>query len=186
MRVLLPLCTLAETPSPRMFWVSFATPPYLVTIHATVYKYPTVSVRTGCIIRISSLLARALDHRHSQVESGFRTDNHPRIDLQRDERYRVHLRVSIARNETFLPCLFINSLETPTGIGMRRRSGPAVWGGTWDSAVLGVSCSRERSRTAWEGYLGPDNHHRALPASRSLWCLPTSQRYMFIYFFSGQ
>lgn len=135
-----------------MFWVSVAKPPYPVTIHTAVRENLTISAQTDRVIRIPSPLGRASDHRSSQVESGLRTDYRSRVNLQRDKRYRVHVRVSVAQNETFLPCLFINSLETPTGIGMRKTSGPAVWHGTWDSAVLGVSYSRERSGIALEGY----------------------------------
>lgn len=152
MRTPLPPHTLAETPSPRMFWVSFVKPPYPAMVLTVVSDSLTIPAPTDRIIRIPSLLAWASDHRNSQVESGFRTDHHPRINLQRDECYRVHVRVSAARNKTTFP--FINTLETPTGIGMRRRSGLAVCRGIWDSAVLGASYLRERSRTASEGYSG--------------------------------
>ena len=155
MRIPLPLRTPAETPSPRMFWVSIAIPLHLVMIHPTVSKSLTIPARTDRIIRVPTLLARASDHRHSQAESGFCTDRHSCVNIQRHKRYRVHVRVSGARNETFLPYPVINSLETPTGTEMRKRSGPTVWRGTWDSAVSGVSYLRERSRTASEEYLGP-------------------------------
>lgn len=108
MPIPLPPHTLAETPSLRMFWVSFAPPPYPVTIHAAAYKFLTVPAGTDRIIRVPSLLDRASDHRHSQVESEFRTDRRSRVDLQRDKRHRVHVRVSVERNETSLPCLVIN------------------------------------------------------------------------------
>ena len=55
--------------------------------------YPTAS-RTGRVIRIPSALGWASDHRHSQVESEFRTDHDSRVNLQRDECHRVHVRVS--------------------------------------------------------------------------------------------
>ena len=43
----------------------------------------------------------AFDHRHSQTESEFRTDNHSRINLQHDKRRRVHVRVSCATGLPF-------------------------------------------------------------------------------------
>ena len=68
--------------------------------------YPTAS-RTGRFIRIPSTLGRAFDHRHSQAESEFRTDHDSRVDLQRYECYRVHVRVSCT---TGLPFFHIFSL----------------------------------------------------------------------------
>lgn len=53
-----------------------------------------IASRIGRIIRIPSALGWASDHRHSQAESEFRTDHDPRVNLQRDECYRVHVRVS--------------------------------------------------------------------------------------------
>jgi hypothetical protein len=87
----LPLHTIAETPSPRMFWVSLQNPYPVIPC----YKYLTAA-RTDRVIRLPSPLGWASDHRHSQAESGFRTDHHSRINLQRDKRYRVHVRVSRA------------------------------------------------------------------------------------------
>ena len=52
------------------------------------------AARTDRIIRLPSPLGWTFDHRHSQAESGFRTDYHPCINLQRHKRYRVHVRVS--------------------------------------------------------------------------------------------
>jgi hypothetical protein len=102
MRIPLSQRTAVETPSPRMFWVSFARTVYPVTFHPTMYNYLTASVGTDRVIRLSSPLGRAFDHRHSQIESGFCTDHHSCVDLQRDKRYRVHVCVSVA-HETFLP-----------------------------------------------------------------------------------
>ena len=124
--------------------------------------YLTAS-RTDRVIRVPSALGWTSDHRHCQVESEFRTHHNSRVDLQRDERYRVHVRVSYTTGLPFFHIFFINSRETPTGTGTQRRSGTAVWGGTWGSAVLGVSFLRERSRIALEGFSGLDSYHQ-LPA----------------------
>ena len=52
------------------------------------------AARTDRIICLPGPLGRAFDHRNSQAESGFRTDHHSRINIQRHKCYRVHVRVS--------------------------------------------------------------------------------------------
>ena len=68
--------------------------------------YLTAS-RTDRVIRVPSALGRTSDHRHSQVESEFRTDHDSRVDFQRDERYRVHVRVSYTTGLPFFHIFFI-------------------------------------------------------------------------------
>ena len=85
-----------------MFWVSFAGTLHPVMIYPTARHLLTSFAQTDRVIRLPSPLGWAADHRHSQVESGFRADYRSRIDLQHNKRYRVHVRVSIARSETFL------------------------------------------------------------------------------------
>jgi len=104
-----------------MFWASLAK----TSLPGGPCTHNLTAAPTDRVIRLPSPLGRASDHRNRQAEFRFRTDDHSRINLQRHKRYRVHVRVS--RTKNLFPLFpFINSRETPTGTGTRRRSGPAV------------------------------------------------------------